>query len=191
MKQGTKWGLICALIIALCLGAFCLGRRSVNVPEPEFRTDTLWVDLPPVHDTLRVPVPAEVVPPDTVYYPVPEPTDTAALFAVWLDYYSTREYELDFSSDSTGVFKVGAKVTQNKLQEATSTIQPRVKVVTNTETYYKIKPFQPWVMVSSSTDFKFQQLQVGVDLNGKWMLGVGGIRYDKSGAITISAGYKF
>ena len=196
MDRETQWTTVAAIVLiaAICLGMFFLGRRSVRIPEPaEVKHDTTYVPAPyPVHDTLKVPVPAKEVPPDTVYVPVPEPTDTAALFAVWLDYYTTRDYDLDFSSDSLGVFKVAAKVNQNKITEAVSTIQPITKVITNTETYYKERPIQPWVMVGTGvTDFKFQQIQAGVDINGKWMVGVGGMRYDKSGAVTVNVGYKF
>lgn len=191
-KIATIFALI--LIISICLGMFILGRRSVHIPEPsEVKHDTTYVPAPyPIHDTLKVPVPAKEVPPDTVYVPMPEPTDTAALFAVWLDYYTTRDYDLDFSSDTLGVFRVAAKVNQNKITEAVSTIQPITKVITNTEMYYKERPFQPWVMVSTGvTDFKFQSITVGADLSGKWMVGVGGMRYDKSGAVTVNVGYKF
>lgn len=196
MDKETKWAVALAMlfVVAICLGFFFLGRSSVHIPEPaEIKHDTTYVPAPyPVHDTLKVPVPAKEVPPDTVYVPVPEPTDTAALFAVWLDYYTKRDYDLDFSSDSLGVFRVAAKVTQNKITEAISTIQPITKVITNTETYYKERLFQPWVIIGTGvTDFKFQQIQAGVDINGKWMVGVGGVRYDKSGAVTVNVGYKF
>lgn len=181
------------LVTGICLGMFFLGRRSVHVPEPgEVQHDTTYVPAPfPVHDTLKIPVPAKETPPDTVYVPVPEPTDTAALFAVWLDYYTTRDYDLDFSSDTLGVFKVAAKVNQNKITQAVSTVQPNVKVVTNTETVYKTKFLQPWVMVGTSVDFNFQQIQAGVDINNKWMVGVGGIRYGDKGGFTVNAGVKF
>lgn len=196
MDKETKLISVLAVffIAVICLGFFFLGRSSVHIPEPaEVKHDTTYVPAPyPVHDTLKVPVPAKEVPPDTVYVSVPEPTDTAALFAVWLDYYTTREYNLDFSSDSLGVFRVAAKVNKNKLQEAISTIQPRIQVVTNIENFYKERAFQPWVMATTGvTDFKFQSVTVGVDINSRVMLGVGAMRYDKNGAFTINAGYKF
>ena len=90
------------------------------------------------------------------------------------------------------MFRVAAKVNQNKITEAVSTIQPITKVITNTETHYKERIIQPWVMVGMGvTDSKFQQIQAGFDLYGKWMVGVGGMRYDKSGAVTVNVGYKF
>ena len=122
---------------------------------------------------------------------MPSPSDTAALFAVWRDYYATRDYDLDFSNDTLGVFRVAAKVNQNKITQAVSTVQPNVKVVTNTETVYKTKFLQPWAMVGTSVDFNFQQIQVGVDINNKWMVGVGGIRYGDKGGFTVNAGVKF
>lgn len=192
----TKITLVAAIIIvaAVCLGMFFLGRSSVRLPEPgTVQRDTTYVPAPfAVHDTVKVPGPVREIPADTVYYPVPEPVDTAALYAVWLDYYTTRDYNLDFSNDTLGVFRVAAKVTQNKITEAISTIQPITKVITNTEIYYKERPFQPWVMATTGvTDFKFQSITVGADLYGKWMVGVGGMRYDKSGAVTVNVGYKF
>lgn len=180
------------LIVVMCLGMFYLGRKSVSIPTPtEVVSDTVWLDLPPVHDTITVPGPVKVIPADTVYYPVPQPVDTAALYAVWLDYYSTREYDLDFSSDTTGVFRVAAKVNQNKIQEAISTVRTRVQVVTNTQTIYKERAIQPWIMVGTSKDFKFQQVQGGVDLGGKWMVGISGFRYEKEFAVAFNAGIKF
>ena len=196
MDRENKWIAALAIIFvaAMCLGFFSLGRSSVYIPEPaEVKHDTTYIPTPyAVHDTLKIPVPAAVVPPDTVYYPVPEPIDTAALFAVWLDYYTTRDYDLDFSNDTLGVFRVAAKVNQNKITEAISTIQPIVRVITNTETFYKERPLQPWVMATTGvTDFKFQSITVGADLYDKWMVGVGGVRYDKCGAVTVNVGYKF
>lgn len=193
--NATKWITAAAIVMVaiMCISMFFLGRNSVHIPEPaEVKHDTTYVPAPyPVHDTLWRPSPVqETPPPDTVY--LPSPTDTAALFAVWRDYYATRDYDLDFSSDSLGVFKVATKVNQNKITEAVSTIRPITKVITNTETYYKERLIQPWVMVSTGvTDFKFQQIQTGVDINGKWMVGVGGMRYDKLGAVTVNVGCKF
>ena len=179
-------------IAVMCLGMFYLGRKSVIIPEPqEVTSDTVWLNLPAVHDTVEVPGPVKIIPADTVYYPVPQPVDTAALYAVWLDYYSTREYDLDFSSDTIGVFRVAAKVNQNKIQEAISTVRPRVQVVTNTQTVYKERAIQPWIMVGTSKDFKFQQVQGGVDLGGKWMVGISGFRYEKELAVAFNAGIKF
>lgn len=196
IDRETRWTTVVAIVLiaAICLEMFFLGRRSVHIPEPaEVKHDTTYVPAPyPVHDTLKIPVPAKEVPLDTVYFPVPEPTDTAALFAVWLDYYTTRDYDLDFSSDSLGVFRVEAKVNQNKITEAVSTIQPITKVITNTETYYKERPIQPWVMVGTGVkDFNSQQFQVGLDLNSKWMLGVGGTHIKDKSAFIISVGMKF
>lgn len=197
MKDGeTKITTIFALVLvaSVCLGMFFLGRRSVHVPEPgEVQHDTTYVPVPyPVHDTLKVPVPAKETPPDTVYVPVPEPTDTAALFAVWLDYYTTRDYDLDFSNDTLGVFKVAAKVNQNKITQAVSTVQPNVKVVTTTQTVKDVKFLQPWIMVSSGINNDFQQIHLGVDVNNKWMLGVSGFYYGEQNlGATVNIGYKF
>lgn len=195
MDKETRIVAILAIVfvIALCLGMFFLGRKSVHIPEPsEITHDTAYVFSPyAVHDTIFKPLPSVVTPPDTVYYPVPEPVDTAALFAVWLDYYSTREYDLDFSSDTLGVFKVAATVNQNKITQAESTIQPITKVITTTQTFYKTKFIQPWVMVGTGVDFRFQEIQAGVDFKGHWVVGVGGIRYDNNFGFVVNAGYKF
>lgn len=182
------------LIAMVGLGFFFLGRQSVRIPDPQViykDSDTLVCNLPPVYVTIKAPQPVVVTPADTVYYPVPAAVDTAALFATWRDYYAVREYNLDFSSDSTGVFQVGAKVTQNKITEATANIQPQLKIITNTEVRYRQRAVQPWVMVSTSPNFRFQQIQGGVDLGGSWMIGAGAVRFDNSGAFTISVGKKF
>ena len=192
MKQKIENIVTLIVVIAICVGMFLWGRSTVHIPEPgQVSSDTVYVDLPAVHDTLKLPGEIKYLPADTVKIPIPQPTDTAALFAVWLDYYATREYDLDFSSDTLGVFKVGAKVTENKLVEATSTVQPRMKVVTTTEVIYKERFLQPWVMLGTSFDFKFQELQAGVDLNNRWMLGVSGVRYKDALGGAINIGIKF
>ena len=81
-------GLI-AIGIALLIGYFW-GRSSVELPAPTRIVEVKWTKGEIVRDTIDRPVPYEVEIP--VDRPVFIPTDTAALFAIWQDYYLERKY---------------------------------------------------------------------------------------------------
>ena len=103
-------------------------------------------------------------------------TDTAKLYAVWQDYYLTRKYDLDFSNDTLGTFKVNASVSQNKLVTATSLIEPNVRTVYETKTIYKVPTIQFYSILGSSIDFRTNKIQLGIDLKQKYLIGASGIR---------------
>lgn len=176
-------------IIAISIGIGYYWGRT-NLPEPEVTEEIIYVPEPyAVHDTIYEPIPYAVH--DTVNRPIPVPTDTAALFAVWRDYYLRRDYELDFSNDSIGVFKVNAFVQENKLLSATSVIQPNRKVITKTETVLKVPAIQPWIMIGTSPTFDSQKIQFGVDFKNRYMFGLSGIRIDDKYNYTLDIGVKF
>lgn len=178
-----------ATIIAVSVGVGYYWGRA-NTPEPKVTEKIEYVPYPyPVRDTINRPIPIEVR--DTIYKPVPVPTDTAALFAVWRDYYLRREYELDFSNDSVGVFKVNASVQENKLLSATSVIQPNRKVITRTETVLKVPTIQPWIMIGTSPTFDSQKIQFGLDFKNRYIFGLSGIRIDDKYNYTLDFGVKF
>lgn len=180
-------GLI-AIGIALLIGYFW-GRSSVELPQPKRIVEVKWVKGDIVRDTIDRPVPYEVKVP--VDRPVFVPTDTAALFAIWQDYYLDRKYALDFSNDSLGTFKVDALVSQNKLISATSFIQPNIRTVTEREVIYKVPTLQPWAMLGTSADFRTNKLQFGLDLKNKYVIGVSGLRFEDKYGYTLDFGIKF
>ena len=193
MTVKTKHIVIVAIVIvvvSLLLGYFW-GRSSVEIPAPSCIVEIKWTKGDVVRDTIDRPVPIETIVYKRDSIPVPIPTDTVALFAVWRDYYLERKYELDFSNDSVGVFKVDASVSQNKLISATSTIQPNIRTVYEKEVIYKVSKLQPWAMIGTSVDLKTNKVQFGVDLKQKYMFGVSGIRMDDKYSYTLDFGIKF
>lgn len=77
---------------------------------------------------------------DTVREEVRIPADTAGTVA---DYFKRRTYDLDFSTDTTGVYKVQAVIVCNRLESASATIVPLQREVENT--VVKVRTFRPFV----------------------------------------------
>lgn len=76
---------------------------------------------------------------DTVREVVSIPADTAGIIA---DYLKRRVYDLDYSTDSTGIFKVQAVVCCNRLESASATIAPlQREVLTTVREVRKFRPF--------------------------------------------------
>lgn len=175
-------------VILFVIG-FLVGRNSVDEPETVRIVEVKWVRGDEVRDSIFIP---EVITQTRVdSFPVFIYTDTAALYKVWEDYYLQREYALDFSADTLGIFKVEATVTQNQLVKAVSTIRPIYKIETVTNTVYTKDKFVPWVMVGTSLGFDTQRIQLGLDLNERYMVGASGIRLDNNWNYTVDFGIKF
>lgn len=192
MATQSKNILIAVLILAICLSVgFFIGYLVFGKTEPVVNriVEIKWQKGEIVRDTVDCPVPVETIIRDSI--PVPVPTDTAALFAVWKDYYLERKYALDFSNDSIGTFRVDATVNQNKLISATSLIQPNIRTVYEKEVIYKKEKWVPWAMIGTSVDLKTNKVQFGVDLNQKYVIGVSGIRMDDRYGYTLDFGIKF
>lgn len=192
MATQSKNILIAVLILAICLSVgFFIGYLVFGKTEPVVNriVEIKWQKGETVRDTVDCPVPVETIIRDSI--PVPVPTDTAALFAVWKDYYLERKYALDFSNDSIGTFRVDATVNQNKLISATSLIQPNIRTVYEKEVIYKKEKWVPWAMIGTSVDLKTNKVQFGVDLNQKYVIGVSGIRMDDRYGYTLDFGIKF
>ena len=77
---------------------------------------------------------------DTIREEVHIPADTAGIIA---DYFKRRQYELDFSTDTTGIYKVQAVIVCNRLESASATIVPLQREVENT--VVKVRKFRPFV----------------------------------------------
>ena len=194
MSVQSKNILIAVLILAICLSVgFFIGYLVFGKTEPVVNriVEIKWQKGETVRDTIDHPVPVETIVYKRDSIPVPVPTDTAALFAVWRDYYLERKYELDFSNDSVGVFKVDALVSENKLISATSVIQPNIRTVYEKEVIYKVPTLQPWAMIGTSVDLRTNKIQVGLDLKQKYMFGVSGIRMNDKYSYTLDFGIKF
>lgn len=185
-----KWVFIFLVAVALMTSGYFIrkGFEKPCVPTTISHTDTISTT---VLDTIDNPVPYLVehtLPGDTVY--LPQKIDTLKILK---DYYLKRHYELDFSSDTAGVFIADILVTENKIKTSNATIKAKVRVVNVIETKVveKVKPLQLWAMLGSSIDFKGQQAQVGIDINQKYLLGVSGFRYNENIGWMINAGIKF
>ena len=94
-------------------------------PEP---TKVVNIELPRLQYT------------DTVRIVEQTPADTAGIVA---DYFKRRQYELNFSTDTTGLYKVQAVIVCNRLESASATIQPLQREVENT--VVKVRKFSPFV----------------------------------------------
>lgn len=77
---------------------------------------------------------------DTVREEVRIPADTAGIVA---DYFKRRQYDLDFSTDTTGVYKLQAVICCNRMERASATIVPLQREVENT--VVKVRKFRPFV----------------------------------------------
>lgn len=181
-------GMLVVVGIALFIG-YLWGRSTIQIPEPKTIVETKWLKGETIIDTIFMPIPYLVTVTDTV--PVFVATDTAKLYAVWQDYYLQRHYNLDFSNDTLGVFKMNAVVGQNKLVSAAFTIQPNIRTVIERQVIYKVPRAQFYGIMGSSIDLRTNKIQFGVDLRQKYMIGVSGIRLDDKYGYTIDVGIKF
>lgn len=188
-KVTISVGGIIALLVAIFIG-YLIGRSSVNIPKKTRIVEVKWEKGEVITDTIKVPEPYEVSVPEYIIVP-PVPTDTAALYATWSDYHLKRKYGLDFSNDTLGTFKVDAVVYQNRLISATSFIQPNIRTIKETQVIYKVPALQFYALIGSSVDFKYNQIQAGVDIRNKFMIGGSAIRLNKEFGYTINAGIKF
>lgn len=100
---------------------------------------------------------------DTIREEVRIPADTAGIVA---DYFKRRIYDLDFSTDTTGIYKVQAIICCNRLESASATIVPLQREVENT--VVKVRKFRPFVSGGVAISDK-----IGVSL------GLGGIIKEK------------
>jgi len=197
MKNSITITLWKALLVVLIFSvvSYLIGRAFVTLPEIKKVTKIEYKKVPYiVRDTLYYPKPYAVEVPvvkEGKPYPVYIPGDTVENKKVWDDYYLTRKYDLDFSNDTLGIFKVDAEVSENKLVRATSSIQPIVKTITHTETIYKVPAVQLWGMIGTSPDFNTNKIQVGIDLKQKIIIGASGIRMNNQKGFTIDLGLKF
>lgn len=112
-------------------------REEVRyVERPATRIDT---ELFPAWVAERIELP-RLQYTDTIREEVRIPADTAGIVA---DYIKRREYELDFSTDSTGIYKVQAVVYCNRLESASATITPLQREIVTT--IKEVRKFRPYI----------------------------------------------
>ena len=130
-----------------------------------------------VHDTIIVR--------DEVHIPIP--ADTAGIIA---DYIKRREYDLDFSTDSTGTYKVQAVVCCNRLESASATIAPLQREVLNSVVV--TRKFRPYIGGGIALGAKAgASLEVGALLKDHHLPRVGYQRLGNDNYLTIGYGYTF
>lgn len=162
MEQKNWWKIAVIIIAAIALFGlgFFIGRQ--REPEVITKTETKYVELPPIHDSIPYPKPYVVVEPvdsmniimeakmsgllselfpekpDTVYV---TKADTAAVIKDWA---TERLYsETLFDSDTLGKFSFDASVKYNRLMSFDYTFNPVQK---QTETTIKTtRTFLPYV----------------------------------------------
>ena len=191
------------LFVASLFAAFFLGRATINEPQQEIKKIVKYEKSNYTkRDTIFMPKEREVVKwkyrdGKTVYLPSKviyrDGKKIAALDTTKSidDYFLTRNYDLDFSSDTIGTFKVSAEVNQNRLISARSYVRPVVKREIETRTIYRVPLIQFYTLVGTSVDFKTNQVQFGVDLKRRLLIGVSGIKMNDKYGYTINAGIKF
>ena len=140
----------------------------------------------------EIPIPEPEVVYKTIEKEVPIPIDTAALYAVWCDYHNVNKYTFDFSDDSVGVFKVDFSVSENRVSESPkATIQPNILTITETNTVYKVPTIQGYAMIGASVNLNTFQVQAGIDVKQKFLIGASGIRLNNAWGYTVNFGMKF
>lgn len=181
--------------IIACVATFLIGyfigkgyADTVEVEKEVVKYKTEY--LPPIHDTIIQPVPYIVYNTDTVERIIEKTleVDTAEILA---DYYRVRNYDLDFSNDSSGIFKVNLDITKNSLATARSEVRPIRTTIEKVKTISNVKTLQFYTMLGTSVDFKTNKAQLGVDFRQRYLFGASALRMDDKFSYTIDLGIKF
>ena len=202
-KIKEKRSIILSVIAGFIIG-FLIGRTFIENPTQKTKKIVKYEKSDYVKkDTLFFPKEKEVikwknrVKKDTIFLPSKVlykdgekifVTDTAKSID---DYFLTRKYSLDFSNDTIGTFKVDAEVNQNRLVKSYSYINPSIRSEIETKTIYRVPALQFYGMIGSSVDLRTNQVQLGVDLKQKFLIGVCGVRMDDKLGYTLNFGVKF
>lgn len=187
---------IIPLLATLLLGfgvGWWLGSRKGTTEI--VREEVRYVERPATRIDFELPIPQKVgtieLPrlqyTDTIREEVRIPADTAGIVA---DYIKRREYELDFSTDSTGIYKVQAVVYCNRLESASATITPLQREVVTT--IKEVRKFRPYIGGGVALGAKAgASLEVGALLKDHHLPRVGFQRLGKDNYLTIGYGYTF
>lgn len=124
---------------------------------------------------------------DTVREEVRIPADTAGKVT---DYFKRRIYDLDFSTDTTGVYKVQAVIVCNRLESASATIVPLQREVENT--VVKVRKFRPFAEVGVAIGDKVgASLGLGAIIKEKHIVSVKAMRIGNNNYYGGEYGYIF
>lgn len=183
------------LLVTLLLGfgvGWWLGSLNSEVEEREVvryverEPISIETDLFPKWSAERIVLPTLQYH-DTIREEVRIPADTAGIVA---DYIKRREYELYFSTDSTGIYKVQAVIHCNRLASASATIAPLQREVVNSVVV--VRKFRPYIGGGVGIGAQFSaSLEVGALLKDHHLPRVGYMRLGNDNYLTIGYGYTF
>lgn len=184
----------CAYILsALVVGIFCgwLSRQVEEIVREEVRyierpTTTIEYKMPEPIKVGRIDLPRlQYI--DTIRLVEHIPADTASIVA---DYLERREYALDFSNDTLGVFKVDAVVEANRLTSAMATIRPlQREVLTEVR---DVRKFRPYIGGGVGIGSRMSaSVEVGALLKERHLVRVGYQRVGNDNYLTLGYGITF
>lgn len=130
--------ILSALVVGIFCGWLIGGRQEVQIKE-----NVRYIMQPTTKIDFGNPTPSKVELPKLQYHDttfVQGPADTTAILN---DYFKRRTYDLDFSTDTTGIYKLQAVICCNRLESASATIVPLQREVENT--VVKVRKFRPFV----------------------------------------------
>ena len=186
--------ILSALVVGIFCGWLIGGRQEVQIVEnvryverPATRIDTelfpKWKDVGIADKLPRLQYTDTV----TVREEVRIRADTAGIVA---DYFKRRQYDLDFSTDTTGVYKVQAVIVCNRLESASATIVPLQREVENT--VVKVHKFRPFVSGGVAIGDKVGvSLGLGGIIKEKHIVSVKAMRIDNNNYYGGEYGYIF
>lgn len=187
---------ILPLLATLLLGfgvGWWLGSRKTTTEV--VREEVRYMVRPTTNITLDFPAPTRVgrvdLPSlsyiDTIREEVRIPADTASIL---VDYFKQREYELDFTTDTTGIYKVKAVIYCNRLASASATIAPLQREVLNT--VVKVQNFRPYIGggIGIGKDASVG-IEAGALIKAHHLPRLGYRRAGNDNYITINYGYVF
>lgn len=182
---------LAVLALGIALGWWLGNRTTEEVVREEVRYVTrepirIETDLFPKWSAERIILPTLQYH-DTIREEVRIPADTAGIIA---DYFKERDYDIDFSTDSTGTFKVQAVVYCNRLESASATITPLQREIVTT--IKEVRKFRPYIGGGVALGAKAgASLEVGALLKDHHLPRVGYQRLGKDNYLTIGYGYTF
>ena len=180
------------ILIAIALGVL-VGWLIGAKQEVEIKEAIRYVERPATKIDFDYPTPYKVEPinlpklqyHDTVF--VEKGVDTTGVVS---DYLKRRQYELDFSTDSTGIYKLQATVCCNRLESASATIAPLQREVVTT--IKDVRAFRPYIGGGLTIGTKSGvSLEVGALLKERHLPRVGFQRLGNNNYLTIGYGYTF